>query len=263
MPLLIQFLRAGARSLMIWAVALVAVLAMYLSFFPSLGGAASGMAALVDQLPESMVKAVGYDQISTGAGYAQSTFFGLLGFFLGTAAAVAWGTRAVAGDEESGMLELTLAHPVSRVQLVMERTLAIVIRLAALGVVLGLALAAMSGPFELELEGGHIVAVVSAWVLLTLTIATAALMGGAVFGSRIAALGIGAGVAVLAFLLNALGAQSEENAWMSDISPFSWAYGERPLAQGWDGGGLGLLAALAAVFVAIALLVFARRDLRS
>ncbi|THJ67972.1 ABC transporter permease [Arthrobacter echini] len=263
MPILIQFLRAGARNLLIWAVALVAVMAMYLSFYPSLGGAASGMTELVDQLPEGMVKAIGYDQIATGAGYAQSTFFGLLGFFLGTAAAVAWGTRAVAGDEESGMLELTLAHPVSRLQLVTERTLAILTRLTVLGVVLGLALAAMSGPFDLGLEGSHIVAVVAAWVLLTFTIAMAALMGGAVFGSRVAALGIGAGVGVVAFLLNALGAQSEENAWMSDISPFSWAYGERPLAQGWDGGGLGLLAALAAVFVATALLAFARRDLRS
>ncbi|OFE15681.1 hypothetical protein BA895_21840 [Humibacillus sp. DSM 29435] len=263
MPVLVQSLRVGWKGLLVWALALVAVMAMYLSFYPSLGGAASGMADMIDQLPEGVVKAIGYDQIATGAGYTQSTFFGLLGFVLGTAAAVVWGTRAVAGDEESGMLELTLAHPVSRAQLVAERALAIFTRLSVLGVVLGLALAAMSGPFELELNGTHIVAVTTAWVLLTFSIAMASLMGGAVSGSRTVALGVGAGLGVLAFLLNALGAQSEQNEWMLGLSPFAWAYRNRPLAEGWNFADLGLLVALATALLAVALLVFTRRDVRS
>lgn len=263
MPVLVQSLRVGWKGLLVWALVLVAVMAMYLSFYPSLGGAASGMSDLIDELPEGLVRGIGYDQIATGAGYAQATFFGLLGFVLGTAAAVTWGTRAVAGDEESGMLELTLARPVSRAQLVAERALAILVRLVVLGVLLGLALAAMNGPFELELEGGHIAAAIAAWVLLTFSLAMASLMGGAVSGSRTVALGVGAGVGVLAFLLNALGAQSDQNEWMLDLSPFAWAYRNQPLAEGWSLADLGLLAALAATLFAVALLVFTRRDVRS
>ena len=84
MPVLVQSLRVGWKGLLVWAFVLIAVMAMYLSFYPSLGGAASGMSDLIDELPEGLVRAIGYDQIATGAGYAQATFFGLLGFVLGT-----------------------------------------------------------------------------------------------------------------------------------------------------------------------------------
>ncbi|SDN65407.1 ABC-type multidrug transport system, ATPase component [Cryobacterium flavum] len=53
------------------------------------------------------------DLAATGAGYTQATLFGLIGFLLLSIAATSWGAGALGGDEESGRLELTLAHGVT------------------------------------------------------------------------------------------------------------------------------------------------------
>jgi ABC-2 type transport system permease protein len=42
-------------------------------------------------LPPELVRTIGYENITTGAGYAQATFFGLTGFFLITIASITWG----------------------------------------------------------------------------------------------------------------------------------------------------------------------------
>ena len=49
------------------------------------------MAKLLASLPEELIRALNYDQIATGAGYAQATFFGLLGFMLSSAVAIGTG----------------------------------------------------------------------------------------------------------------------------------------------------------------------------
>ena len=51
------------------------------ALFASIGGN-DDMLALLDTLPDELVNAIGYDQITTGAGYTQSTFYGLIGFAL-------------------------------------------------------------------------------------------------------------------------------------------------------------------------------------
>ena len=69
----------------------------------------------------------------------------------------------------------------------------------------------------------------------------------------------GAGVAVYGYALNALGNQSEDLAWLHAFSPYSWAYSESPLENGWD-GLIWLNWAVTAVVLLIGWLVFRRRD---
>lgn len=87
---------------------------------------------MVSQMPEALTKTVGFDAITTGAGYAQSTLYGLLGFVLITIASISWGSSAVAGAEENGRLELTLAHSVSRSGYYLNMLLALLVRTAAM-----------------------------------------------------------------------------------------------------------------------------------
>ena len=49
--------------------------------------------------------------------------------------------------------------------------------------------------------------------------------------------------------------------WVQPLSPWDWAYGESPLAQGVDGVGLTLLVSLTLVAFALGLLRFPHRDL--
>ena len=259
MPIFVQALKESWKGLIAWAVALIAIMTLYLSFYSTMD-AGEGMQIFIDQLPSTMVAAFGFGDIGTGAGWAHSTFFGLLGLFVLAAVCVAWGARAIAGDEENGMLELTLAHRVSRSQVYFERLGALVVRLAVLGLVVAGCLMLLDGPNELGLDFANIAPQVLAWAGVGLLCGTLALAVGAITGRRNHAVTAGAGVVVAAYLLNALGNVSADNDWMHLVSPVSWAYQNRPLLNGWDWQGLALLYGVSALFVAAGWLVFTRRD---
>jgi ABC-2 type transport system permease protein len=211
-------------------------------------------------LPPELVRTLGYEDITSGAGYAQATFFGLIGFVLMTIAAIDWGASFIAGTEESGRLELTLAHGVGRVQYALESAVALVVKLLALGLVALLVVGAVNGPAELDLDLVNLLAVTKALVGVALLSGAAALAGGALTGRRIWGVGAGAGIALGGYVLQAIANNSEDLDWLYAISPFDWAFGEAPLANGMDWAGLALLWGGSAVLIAVATLGLARRD---
>jgi ABC-2 type transport system permease protein len=66
-------------------------------------------------------------------------------------------------------------------------------------------------------------------------------------------------VAVYGYALNALGNQSDDLAWLHDWSPYSWAYGESPILNGWT-GTIWLGYAVMALLLLVGWMVFRRRD---
>jgi len=231
---------------------------MYLPLYSTIGGNPEFL-AVIDSLPPELVAALSYDQITTGAGYTQGTVHGLIGFVLVTIAAVAWGASMIAGDDERGTLELVLAHGVSRTQIVLERFAAIVVKLVALTVVLGAMVFALNGPSALDLTLDGIAAGSVALLGLGLLTAAVGTLAGAIVGRRSIAVGAAAGVAVLGYALNALGNQNPDLGWMHALSPYYWAFGAEPLATGFS-PLMGVLFAVAAVALAVAVLAFRRRD---
>ncbi|HEU4808313.1 MAG TPA: ABC transporter permease subunit [Homoserinimonas sp.] len=262
LPLFRRALADSWSSLIGWSLGIVAAIMLYLPLFPSFGGNEE-MQALLDSLPPELVNAIGYDQISTGSGYAQSTFYGLIGFVLLTIAATSWGTTAVAGDEETGSLELTLAHNVSRSQVVLERSAAVIIRLAWLGLLSAILVIALNDAAELDIEPAHAFAGAAAIVGLTLLSGTVSVAVGALTGRRLYATAAGSGIAVLAYTVNAVANQSEDLDALHKWSPYHWAYGNSPLANGVDWGGLALLYGVSAALIVIAVVALNRRDLKA
>ncbi|WP_311243854.1 ABC transporter permease subunit [Microbacterium sp. WCS2018Hpa-23] len=261
LPVFRRNLRESWRSLLGWTVGVAAVLFLYLPLFPSLGGDGQ-LEAMISSLPKELVDTLGYDQIATGAGYTQSTFFGLIGFLLLTIAAVIWGSAAIAGAEESGRAELDLAHGIGRAQYALESAAAVLVRLLWLGAFSGLVVGVLNGPSELDLEGWRIVGASTALTGLAFLTASAALFAGAATGRRLWATGLGAGIAVLGYILQALARQSEGLDRLNALSPYAWVYRQPPLAEGVDPGGLALTWGLAAAFVAASVFALRARDLR-
>ena len=258
LPLFRRSIVDGWRGLVGWTIGILAALFLYLPLYPSFGGGGQ-MQEIIDMMPPELVRSLNYDQIGSGPGYAQATFYGLIGFILVTIAAVGWGTGAIANDEETGQLELTLAHGVTRGQLFAERTAAVLVKLAWLALVSVVAVAVLNGPAELGIELPNLVATATAFLGLVSLAAAVAISVGGLTGRRTWALGAGAGVAVYGYALNALGNQSEDLAWLHALSPYSWAYSESPLENGWD-GLIWLNWAVTAVVLLIGWLVFRRRD---
>lgn len=258
LPLTRRVLGDTWRCMLGWAAGMTAALLLYLPLFPTMNS--PEFVDLLSSLPPTMISTFGFDSIASGAGYVQATFFGLIGFTLLTIAAVGWGSAAIAGAEESGRLELVLAHAVSRTQFVLETAAAILLKLVILGAYAGLLVMALNAPSETDLVIGNIWATVAAWVGLAALTATVGLLAGALTGRRLWATGAAAAVAVIGYVFNAVGNQSADLAWLHRLSPYDWAYGSAPLSNGVDGGGLALLWGAAVLLLAGAAAALTRRD---
>ncbi|GAB2518479.1 hypothetical protein CATRI_11215 [Corynebacterium atrinae] len=258
-PIFTRHLVDGWRGQLGWSVGIAAVIGMYLPLFPSLQS--PDLEQLIDSLPSELVNTLGFDQIASGTGYTQATFFGLLGFVLAAIASISWGSAFIAGTEESGRLELTLAHTVGRTQYALESAAALIVKILALGAVAFLLILAINTPAELDLSGANLLATTLAWVSLGLVSGLAALAFGAMTGRRSWAIGAGASIAVIGYGLDTLGGTSEDLDWLTIFSPYHWAFGRDPLAEGFDWGGLALLWGLSAVLIGITAWALSRRDI--
>ncbi len=258
MILFTRFLRENRRALIVWSVAQAALCGMYLPFYPSLGGAE--LTELMARIPDAMLAAFGMSGPLDGVGYTHATIFGLIGTLLLIIAAVSWGARAVAGDEESGALELTLSYPVTRAQVVWERALAIAAQTAVVALTVTVAILVLSGPSQLGVRPLNALAAGFAFWLLGLLFGLLALAAGCFSGRPGVATGSGAGAAVAAYLAQTLGQQVDGLAWLARLSPFDWAFGSDPLRSGLSGSGPGLLAAACLLLAAVAAWGLRRRD---
>lgn len=258
LPILRRFLLDGWRGQLGWSVGIAAVLSLYLPLFPSLQS--PDLTKLLGSLPPDLIRTLGYDQISTGTGYTQATFFGLLGFVLVVIAATSWGASFLAGAEESGRLELTLAHVVGRAQYVFEATIAVLIKLLGLGVIAFVLILVFNTPAKLGLTVPNLLATLLAWLGLAMLSASAALAIGALTGRHSWSVGAGAGIAVIGYIFNAVSRSNKDLQWLESFSPYHWAFGSNPMTNGFDWGALGLLWGGSAILIAIALLGLRSRD---
>jgi ABC-2 type transport system permease protein len=247
------------RSLLGWTVAIVVVGAGYASFWPTIQ--TPEMTQALANYPQGLLEAFNYSDLTTASGYLGSAVYGLLVPLLVAVFVIAGGTRAVAGDEEAGTLDLLLAHPVSRQRLALQRFAALGAGLVVVTALLWLALVALIGPAGFDGVGaGDLAAMSLHLVLFGLLFAALAYAVGAATGSRVLALGVSAGVAVLGYLANSVFPQVQGLEWVRNLSPFAWLLGGSPLVNGVQVGHAVTLALATAMLVAGGTWAFTRRD---
>jgi ABC-2 type transport system permease protein len=250
----------GRRALLGWTIAIVAVGAMYGAFWPSMRS--PEMAKALEAYPKGLLEALNYDDLTTAAGYLGGSVYGLLGPLLMAVFTIAGGTRAVAGDEEAGTLDLVLAHPVSRPQLALHRFAGLVVNVLVICTALWLAMAALAGPAQFDgVTAGELAAMNVHLALFGICFGAVAFAIGAATGSRALALWGSAAIAVLAYLANGVAPQVESLEWTRKLSPFHWYLGGNPLTAGLQASGPLLLLGVSAVLVVIGTLAFTRRDI--
>lgn len=199
-------------------------------------------------------------KIGTAGGYATFKYGGLLPLFVGIWTILA-GARMVRGEEERGALDIVLATPQGRARVLLQKIGALVIAVALIGLLIGL--------FALGGMAGAKVTVDPAGALLAgLNVGLAALLFGllalvlAQFLSRSAAAGWAGGLMAFFYLLDGLGRTVNGLGGLERVSPFFYYQLSKPLipTYGANGGALLVLAVLCALEVAVAVPLFARRD---
>jgi len=222
------------------------------------------MKSLVDSgiIPKQLTNFGGGDVFSlSGAvalGYVHPISIILLSVF-----AIGFTTSAVAGERQRGTLEVLLARPLSR------RTVYATL-LASVFVFVGLVLAAASIG---TLIGSAIVGVVdelavdrlpTLWLngfLLWGAIAAIGLAASVSFDRLTPALGITMAIVVVSYFVDILGSLWPDAAGLQRYSLFHYLAARDILNGTVDLVGFALLAAVAAIAIGFALIVFPRRDL--
>ncbi|MHB1491254.1 MAG: ABC transporter permease subunit [Cellulomonas sp.] len=247
------------RSLVIWAVAVAAVSAMYTSFYPTIN--AGDWTSMLDSMPSGLMTAMGFDNLATAAGYVTSTVYSMIGLALVLVHGISRGSQLIAGDEEGGILELELTAPVTRTSTYVERLAALWLDLLAVVAAVTLTILVLVSALSLDISWGSVlVASALMWVTGGL-FATLALAVGAATGRRGTALAVAAGVAVAAYVLRAIGNLTGA-AWMTSVSPFDWFLGSDPLGTGGvSGSGIALLLGVTLACAVAGLVGLRRRDL--
>lgn len=247
------------RGLTSWTVGTALVGAMYASFFPSMSG--GDMADVYDSFPEAMREAFNLDELSTAAGYLGSTPFGVVVPLLVLFYGAATGARLIAGDEESGYLDLLVAHPVSRTRLVVQRFAALAAGAGFIGLAVFVMMMVVRGPAELgDVAVADFAAQCLNLVLLGITFGALAVCLGGFTGHRALVFGVTGGAGVLAYAANAFGGQIGLS-WTERLSPFHYYIGGEPLKHGFQWADAGILAAVSALLVAAGTYRFNHRDI--
>ena len=228
MTLIKHELKQGRNTLLIWSVAISLLLGICIMMFPEIKN------TNVNDLFSSMgdfTAALGMDQVNFGT---------LIGFYVvecgmilnlgGAFFAALTAIAALSKEEKEHTAEFLLTHPVSRVRVITEKLMAVLLQILVMNVVIfGLALVAILISGE-EIPWKELALVHTASLLMQIEVAgfcfgiSAFLRGGS--------LGIGLGIAIILFFLSIIANMSEMAEFLKYITPFSYAEGADIAANG-------------------------------
>ncbi|MEV4234169.1 ABC transporter permease subunit [Nocardia sp. NPDC050408] len=245
-----QTLKEQRRGLIGWSIGFAIIPMMYLPSYQSLKEQGS-----LDLEQNKMYDAMGVSDFASASGYLNATVYSLMGLVLMLIFAVTFASRSVT-QEENGVLDLLLAQPINRMNLLLQRFAALSAQTAIATTVLTLSVIAGADQGGLDVPTGNIVAASAGLGLLALVVGAITLLIGAATGKRSVTLGSASLIAVAGYLANNLGGD-----FVRKLSPFYWANGGAPLVHGWNGIHLVVLVVVAAIALVLALGAFDRRDL--
>ena len=257
----LKSLRDQRGSLAWWVIGLAGVTLLTVLFYPSLGSSPELNELLGDE--NSLMRAFVGDiaDLTSPEGFLNSQLYFLLTPVLLLVFAVAFGSGAIAGEEEKGTLDLLFSHPVRRSVVVLHKLGAMLVSVLVLAFVVWLTVVAGALAVGMDIGADRVAAATLSAALLGSFFGALALAIGAATGRRGASLGISGAGAVLAYLVNALGPVADILEPARFVTPFYYYIGADPLSNGLDLAHAAVLVAATALMSLVAVVSFERRDI--
>ena len=253
-------IRDQRRALLWWSLGFVGTVLLYAAFWPTIRENASQFDDYIAKLPEAVRNLIGGDY-GTPQGYVQAEMFSLLLPVLLLVYAIGAGARAIAGEEESGTLDLLLSTPVRRSRVLLDKLGAMVGASLLLAMLAWGSIVAIGRLFGLAVGLVNLAAAAANLFLLGVAFGSIALAVGAATGNRGMAIGATSGLALVTFIVNTLAPSVPAIKPLRFLSPFYYYADHKPLSNGFNGADIGVLAGVAVVAALVALAAFDRRDL--
>jgi len=247
------------RGLLGWSIGIAATTALFVLIYPMIV-AMEDIEVLLEQYPEAFGELFNIEAITSGPGFLNAELFSLLAPALFLVYGIGRGARAVAGEEETGTLEVLLTTPVSRTRVLVEKALALLTGVTVLGLVLFVTMIAFGPLVDLGLSIRYAAAAAASMTLLGAEFGLLALAFGAITGRRGPAITVAGVAAVASYVLFAMGALVEEVEPWRFLSPFQHAMGTDPILNGMSAGYTLAMVAVGVVAIVLGGPLLERRD---
>ena len=247
-----HLLRRTSRSTLIWAISVAAYGALIVAAFPSLSGAVD-----INAYPTSVKEALNITSMSQIEPFLSTEIFSYLPLVLAFLPLTMF-AAAIAGAEERGSLDVLLGTPLPRRHLVITNFITAAIDLFVISVFLGIVLWITSKGVDAGLSLADAMAGSLAVAPVALALGSVALLFSSLFRQRSLALGLGAGVMFVMYMLDLLSKLVDNLSWMRYLSAFYY-YGNAVVDGVFWGGAIVLLAA-SLLLAGLAIVMFERRD---
>ncbi len=248
------------RALIGWTAGLIALALTMVALYPTIRGNHQ-FSQLFESYPKAFRSMFGISDYTSGPGYLRAEVFSLSAPILLSILAILWGSDLTAGEEQRMTIDVLMANPVSRRRVVLEKWAALLVGTGFAAGGLWLALVVGASLVRLHVAISDLTAAVVASWLVAMVFGTIAMAVGAATGRRGVARGIGALVAVIAYLLSSLAELVSGLQHVRPVSPWYHAIAVDPLGSGFQVLHLLLLVAIVLVAAAAAVASFERRDL--
>lgn len=261
-----RFLRDTRRSLVWWALGMVALVLFTVAFYPSVKGNET-FDKVFEELPQAVRTLVGAQEgvpLTSPPGYLHGRLFSVMVPVLLVTLGIGLGARAIGGSEGDGTLELLLAQPVTRSRVVAERYAVMVVVLAVVSATLTMSLVAL-GPLVGLLDGiaiGGLFAANGAAFCLALLHATLAFTVGCATGRAGPAVAGATSAAAGGYLVQGLAAVGGGMPAVERLSPWHWYLDRNILMDGLPSAAVIGPLLVAGLLLAAGCWLFNRRDLR-
>jgi polyether ionophore transport system permease protein len=242
-----------------WGLGLGALMATVLAAIPTVFSTPAAKAAVV-ALGPTYAWVADPIRIDTAGGYA-TWKYGITILVV-----VIWpllaGTGMLRGEEERGSLDVLLSAPRGRVRVALEKLAALWTALLVFAVVVGLLTYAGGAKLSGEITIGATLAYGINLALICAVFGSIALLLSQFTQERRTASGLTAAILAVAIVVDMVHRVVPNTVWLSRLSPVYYYNLSKPLVPGYgvNLGAMAFLAALAVIFAAAAIWLFARRD---
>ncbi len=254
------------RSILWWVAGMVALAGVTVAFYPSIRDDAETFEDLFESFPSELLSVFGIEDAAslvTATGLVNSRLYAGIGPVILAVLGITIGTAAIAGEEDRGTLDLLLAQPVTRTQIVVEKFAAAAVLIGLVVVALFVTLLVLDPIVDLGFSVSGMFAANVTLGLFGLLFCALALAVGSATGNRGVTLGVSAGATAALFFVHGLAPLVDDIAWVAELTPFHWLQDPNPLANGLDVLAVLLFVVVTGGLVAVAIWGLNRRDIAS
>jgi len=244
-----------------WGVALAALALVVASLYDAALQMRGQLEQLLDTMPKEIMLFVGgIDRVFSPAGFLDTRFFSMLPLILGVFV-ILIGSGLVVGDEENGTLDLILAHPVRRVDLIVGRWLAFCVALLGILALAWLGLIIATTFTSIKFSWLEVALPFVSLFGILIWFGGLALLLSLILPSRRLAASLTGLILAASYFITTFARLSPNLNGLAQWSPLTYYQGGSAL-EGFNLGDFSGLLFMAIIFVALGLWLFQRRDIR-